>query len=63
MMVTPAKLLFLILWVGSILLIILFLLIVEYLKDHLERRRSLLLMSPEELIDVMKDCGGEGEKA
>ena len=63
MMAAPAKLLFLILWIGSILLIVLYLLIIEYLKTHLDRRRKMLLMTSQELIEAMKNPDGGREEA
>ncbi len=54
MFLIPEKLGFLILWIVSILAVILFLLIVEYLREHLDRERRMMEMTPEELTEQVK---------
>ena len=59
MFVIPAKLVFLILWIVSILAIVLFLLIVEYLREHLDRQRRMMEMTPEELVKQVQNSKTE----
>ena len=59
MFVIPAKLIFLILWIVSILAIVLFLLIVEYLREHLDRQRRMMDMTPEELVKQVQNSKTE----
>lgn len=59
MFVIPYKLLFLVLWIISILAIILFLVILEYLKDRLDRQRQLMTTTKDELIEHMNDRNRE----
>ncbi len=55
MFAIPAKMVFLILWIASMLFIVLFLLIVEYFREHLDRRRRIAEMTADELIKTMQD--------
>ena len=59
MFAIPAKLVFLILWIVSMLFIILFLIVVEYFREHLERQRQAADMTPDELIKTMQDKNKE----
>lgn len=63
MFLIPEKLVFLILWIVSILAVILFLLIVEYLREHLDRERRMMDMKPEELTEQVHRRKTEQGKA
>ena len=63
MFLIPGKLVFLVLWIVSILAVVLFLLIVEYLREHLDRERRLMDMTPEELTKQVKRSRTEGKEA
>ena len=51
MFLIPKKLTFLILWIVSILAVVFFLLIVEYLREHLDRQRRMMDMTPDQLAE------------
>ena len=59
MFIIPAKLVFLILWIVSMLIIIAFLIIVEYFREHLDRQRRMAEMTADELVKTMQDNNKE----
>ena len=54
MFLIPAKMVFLTLWIISMLAIVLFLVIVEYFRDHLDREKRISEMTQEELIESIR---------
>ena len=59
-----SKMVFLVLWIASIILIALYLIVVEYIHESLKRKKRLSEMSDEVLLKEVKENGqrGEGEQ-
>lgn len=54
MFLIPAKMVFLTLWIISMLAVVLFLVIVEYFRDHLDREKRISEMTQDELIESIR---------
>ena len=59
-----SKGLFLILWICSLVALMVFQIVVEYIREHLDRQRRLAEMTDQELLDLLEEkrsAGKEGE--
>ena len=59
MFLIPAKMVFLTLWIVSMLAVVLFLIIMEYFRDHLDRQKRISEMTQDELIESIRSKNKE----
>ena len=59
-----SKLLFLILWICSLIALMVFQIVVEYLREHLDRQRRMAEMTDRELLELLEgqDSAGKGDE-
>ena len=57
-----SKMIFLVLWIASIILIALYLIVVEYIHESLKGKKRLSEMSDEVLLKKVRENAQKGEK-